>query len=129
MKKQETQRLLALVGRLTRGQRPELMDRLKAKPNAEASVEVLESVGSQAGACPHCKSQRLVRNGMAGGLQRCACGKTFNALTGTPLARLRHKDKWLEQTRALADGLTVHRAGELLGVAPSTALRWRHTAS
>ena len=49
MKKREMQRLLALVGRLTRGQRQELMDRLKAKSNAEASVEVLESVGSRPG--------------------------------------------------------------------------------
>ena len=66
---------------------------------------------------------------MADGLQRykCrACGKTFNALTGTPLARLRHKSKWLEQTRAMPDGLTVHRAAAFLGVVPSTAFRWRH---
>ena len=58
-----------------------------------------------------------MRNGMADGLQRykCrTCGKAFNALTGTPLARLRHKGKWLEQTRALADGLIVHRAAEFL---------------
>jgi transposase-like protein len=129
MKKQEMQRLLALLGRLTRGQRQELVIALKAQSNAEACVEVLESAGGPARACPHCKSQRLVRNGMADGLQRykCrTCGKTFNALTGTPLARLRHKGKWLEQTRALADGLTVHRAAEFLGVAPSTAFRWRH---
>ena len=129
MKKQEMQRLLALVGRLTRGQRQELVDRLKAQSSAEASVEVLESTGSQARLCPHCESQRLVRNGTADGLQRykCrACGKSFNALTGTPLARLRHKGKWLEQTQALADGLTVHRAAEHLDVAPSTAFRWRH---
>lgn len=121
MKKQEMQRLLALVGRLTRAQRLELVDRLKAQSNTEASVEVLESAGSQARACPHCKSQRLVRNGMPTG-----CSRTFNALTGTPLSRLRPKDKWLEQTQALADRLTVHRATEFLGVAPSTAFRWRH---
>ena len=129
MKKQEMQRLLALLGRLTRGQRQELASALKAQSNAEASIEVLESAGSQARACPHCKGHRLVRNGTADGLQRykCrACGKTFNALTGTPLARLRHKGKWLEQTRAMADGLTVHRAAEALAVAPSTAFRWRH---
>src|SRR5579864_6513230 len=106
MKKQEMQRLLALLGRLTRGQRQELASALRAQSNAEASIEVLESTGSQARGCPHCKSQRLVRNGMADGLQRykCrTCGKTFNALTGTPLARLRHKSKWLEQTRAMVD--------------------------
>ena len=101
MKKQKMQRLLALVGRLTRGRRQELVDKLKTQSNAEASVEVVESAGSQARACPHCKSERLVRNGMADGLQRykCrACAKAFNTLTGTPLARLRHKGKWLEQT-------------------------------
>jgi hypothetical protein len=70
VKKQEMPPLLALIGRLTRGQRQELVDRLKAQSNAEASVEVLESAGSQALACPHCKSQRLVRNGMTDGLQR-----------------------------------------------------------
>ncbi len=42
------------------------------------------------------------------------------------MSRLRHKGKWLGQTEALADGLTVHRAAERLGVAPSTAFRWRH---
>lgn len=129
MTKQEMQRLLVLVGRLTRTQRQQLVGKLKARSNAEASIEVLESAGGPSRACPHCKSERLVRNGMADGLQRykCrTCGKTFNALTGTPLARLRHKDKWLEQTQALADGLTVHRAAEFLGVAPSTAFRWRH---
>lgn len=129
MKKQEMKRLLALVGRLTRGQRQELVGTLQAQSNADASVEVLESTASQTRACPHCKSERIVRNGMADGLQRykCrGCGKTFNALTGTPLARLRLKGKWLAQTRALADGLTVHRAAEFLDVAPSTAFRWRH---
>jgi transposase-like protein len=129
MKKQEMKRLLALVGRLTRGQRQELVGTLQAQSNADASVEVSESTASQTRACPHCNSERIVRNGMADGLQRykCrGCGKTFNALTGTPLARLRLKGKWLAQTRALADGLTVHRAAEFLDVAPSTAFRWRH---
>ncbi len=70
-----------------------------------------------------------MRNGLADGLQRYKCrawGNTFNALSGTPLARLRHKGKWLEQARAMADGLTVHRAAEQLGVPASTAFRWRH---
>lgn len=122
-------RLLALVGRLSRGQQQELVDKLKTQSNAGVSIEVLESAGCQVRACAHCKSDRLVRNGMADGLQRykCrTCTKTFKFLTGTPLARLRHKGKWLEQTRALADGLTVHRAAESLGVAPSKAFRWRH---
>ncbi len=121
--------MLALVERLTRAQRQELVDKLKAQTSALASVEVLEAAGSQARVCPHCASHRVVRNSMANGLQRykCrGCNKTFNALTGTPLARLRQKGKWLEQTPALADGLKVHRAADFLGVAPSTAFRLRH---
>jgi hypothetical protein len=45
MMKHEMQRLLALVGRLARGQRQELVDRLKTQSNAEASVEVASSAG------------------------------------------------------------------------------------
>ena len=51
MKKQEMQRLLALVGRLTKGQRLELVDKLKTQSNVKASIEVVESAGSQARAC------------------------------------------------------------------------------
>ena len=80
-----------------------MVDPLKAQSSAEASIEVLESAGSQTRGVPALQEWRLVRNGMADGLQRykCrACDRSFNALTGTPLARLRHKSKWLEQTRA-----------------------------
>jgi len=129
MNKRDMQRLWALVERLTRTQRKELIGSLTAQTAASESVELLEAACSRHRRCPHCAGERIVRNGTADGLQRykCrGCGKTFNALTGTPLARLRHKGKWLDQTGALADGLTVHRAAERLGVAPSTAFRWRH---
>lgn len=129
MRQREMQRLLALVERLSRVQRREVLEKLRAQATASEAVELVESAGGHARGCPHCASPWVVRNGLADGLQRykCrACGKTFNALTGTPLARLRHKGKWLEQARAMADGLTVHRAAEQLGVAASTAFRWRH---
>jgi transposase-like protein len=71
----------------------------------------------------------VVRNGHADGLQRdkCrTCGRTFNALTSAPLARLRQRGKWLAQARALADGLSVRRAAAQMGVHRTTAFRWRH---
>jgi hypothetical protein len=70
-----------------------------------------------------------VRNGQARGLQRSKCrdcGKTFNALTGTPLARLRYRHRWVEQAQALVDGLSIIKATQRLDVARSTAFRWRH---
>lgn len=71
----------------------------------------------------------MVRNGTADGLQRfkCrACAKTFNALTGTPLARLRMKGKWVAQAEVLRDGLTLKQAAERLNMPHPTTFRWRH---
>ncbi len=51
---------------------------------------------------------------------------TFNALTGTPLARLRHRDKWLLQAQALDQGLSVRKAARQMGVHRTTSFRWRH---
>jgi transposase-like protein len=94
-----------------------------------AATNVIEGRVGMTPACAHCGAQRVVRNGQADGLQRykCrGCNKTFNALTGTALARLRQKGKWLTQAAVLHDGLSIHEAAERLDVAPSTALRWRH---
>jgi hypothetical protein len=69
-----------------------------------------------------------VGNGHADGLQRdkCrVCGRTFNALTGTALARLRQRETWLEQASVPEAGLRVRRAAEP-GVHRSTELRPRH---
>jgi transposase-like protein len=80
--------------------------------------------------CPRCRCPEHWRHGHANGLQRyrCrACGRTFNALTGTPLARLRHKAKWLDYCDSLLDpATTVRRAAERVGVHKNTSFRWRH---
>ena len=43
---------------------------------------------------------------------------TFNALTGTPLPRLRHRDKWLLQAQALDEGLSVRKAAARMDIEP-----------
>lgn len=129
MRDQEMKRLMSLVGKLTFGQRAKLREELFRQ---SAQAEVVQVVEGRVGArpqCPHCQTVHVVRNGQADGLQRykCrGCGKTFNALSGTPMARLRHKGKWLAQAQVLNDGLSVHAAAKKLQVAPSTAFRWRH---
>ena len=80
-------------------------------------------------ACPHCRHTPCGRWGNSHGLPRfrcAACGKTFSALTGTPLARLRHRECWAEYAQALIDGDTVRGAALRCGVHKNTALRWRH---
>jgi len=79
--------------------------------------------------CPKCHGASVVRNGQANGLQRYKCrdcGVTFNVLTGTPLARLRHREKWLQQAQVLNEGVSVRKAAARLGVHRTTAFRWRH---
>ena len=81
--------------------------------------------------CPHCGSERPVKWGRSGGLQRyrCrnpACHKTFNVLTGTPLAKLQHRDKWFDYLSCMHDSLTLRVSASRVGIDLKTAFRWRH---
>jgi transposase-like protein len=84
--------------------------------------------GAQGRQCPHCGSARVQRWGSAHGLPRyrCSgCGRTFNPLTGTSLARLRNKDKWFLFLRTLTQQKSIRKSAEICGIDNSTALRWR----
>ncbi len=79
--------------------------------------------------CPHCASHNLQRWGSVSGLPRYRCKdcrRSFNALTGTSLARLRKKERWAAHVEALTTGESVVAAAKRCGVAVSTAFRWRH---
>jgi transposase-like protein len=80
-------------------------------------------------ACPRCGGTHWYRHGRESGVQRyrCrACGKTFNSLTGTPLARLHYKERWLAYLDSMLDSHTIRRAAERIGVHRNTSFRWRH---
>ena len=129
MRQREMKRLTGALERMTPGQRKILATELMAFELRPASVTVVESRLAEVPTCPHCVGERVVKNGTARGLQRYKCrdcGKTFCALTGTPLARLDMRGKWLNQGAALRDGLTLHEVAENLNIAVSTAFRWRH---
>lgn len=129
MRQRELARLIQSLEQLTHAQRQKVSAELAGKEHQAASVAIVEGSVGVKPSCPHCGGEHVVRNGVAHGLQRykCrGCRKTFNALTTTPLARLRMKGKWLGQTAVLRDGVTITEAAETLGVARSTAFRWRH---
>ncbi len=76
-----------------------------------AGVERVEREG-----CPHCASREIVGWGRSDGLLRfrCkACGRTFNALTRTPMAHLRNKEKWLDHARAMIEGKSLAKTAAL----------------
>ena len=79
--------------------------------------------------CPHCRSDHTVRWGAAHGLprRRCvSCGRTFNILTNTPLARLRNKDRWLTFAGTLLERKSIRKSAAACGVSATTASRWHH---
>ena len=79
--------------------------------------------------CPHCGCARKHRCGQASGLQRfrcLGCGRSHNALTKTPLARLRKKECWLPYLQCVLESRTIRDAARAVHVHRTTSFRWRH---
>jgi len=119
---------LAEIDGLTAKQRQELEAVLAGRqPRAAVAAAIEERLG-EARRCPHCGGAS-VGGGQADGLRRFRCKdcrRSFNALTGTPLARLHKKERWLDFGQSLSEGETVAASAERCRVAVSTAFRWRH---
>lgn len=129
MNPKDFRKLSASVKVLTPHQRQVLMDRLQPDAQTSASYNLVENRVSEKPVCPHCGHEKVSRWGFANGLQRYRCGAcraTFNALTDTPLAGLRHKAKWIDYAKQLAEGASVRKSAAAVGVHPNTAFRWRH---
>ena len=123
------EQLWSAIDRLTERQRAALGRELARTPEERLVLAALNGPAFRPQRCPHCDGPRLQRWGMAGGVQRyrcSACLRTCNPLTGTPLARLRRRDLWLEHAGALSDGLSLRNAACRLGVHHHTTFRWRH---
>jgi len=119
---------LQRVAQLTRCQREQLLDVLRPAVDLDRACATIEAARHSL-CCPDCGGRRLHRHGYDRGLQRyrcCACKRTFNALSGTPLARLRHRAQWLGYLDGMLDGKSVRAAADALGVHRNTTFRWRH---
>jgi len=114
--------------------------RIERLARATAASQALEAlIGEKAvdltdsRRCPHCSAVGVVKHGLDDTGQqrfRCrpplGCGRTFNALTGTPLARMRKPEIWLAYAEALGERRSLDWIHEHLGIARLTAWRWRH---
>jgi transposase-like protein len=120
---------LTQIAQLTRAQCTRVLARIMPAVDQGRIAAVIEAAAAPGLCCPCCQGKQLYRHGAKSGLQRfrCrACGRTFNSLTGTPLARLRHKEKWLDFGECMLDSGSVREAAARLGVDKNTSLRWRH---
>jgi transposase-like protein len=141
---------LLAIARLSAEQRREALQALEAANGHERAPETADGAPSSAKkgggrqedalgttshervesqGCPHCAGRAIIGWGRSHGLLRfrCkSCGRTFNALTKTPMAHLRKKERWLDHARAMIEGRSLSKTAELCGVHPTTAFRWRH---
>jgi len=120
---------LAEADGLSARQREEAARVLAEPTSLSAVLALLEARIDEARRCPHCRTKGAVIRGRSNGLKRYCCkgcGRTFNALTGTALARLRKKELWSAFAEGLSDGDTVEGAAARCGVANTTSFRWRH---
>jgi len=114
---------------LNNRQRLQTLAALHPAAGLDQIIALIGQIGAAARRCPSCACERHHRHGQANGLQRyrCrACGRTFNDLSGTPLSRLRHREKWLDYLGTVLESKSVRAAAKQVGVHRNTAFRWRH---
>jgi hypothetical protein len=98
---------------LSAEQREEVQEILHGRKSSEEVTAAIEDRLTAKRCCPHCGTEGAVKRGSA------------NALTGTPLAQLRHKERWFDFAQALTDGDTVRASAGRCDIAVGTALRHR----
>ena len=123
------QALVTQLGDLSEVQRAALLAALKRKLPAAEAIELIDTRFKADPCCGHCGSRAVGKWASQNGLARYRCKdceRTFNALTGTPLAQLHRRDAWLAYAQALVDGVSLRKAAERCGIALDTSFRWRH---
>lgn len=117
------------LGKLTSRQLRKAREAIDSISLSSETATLIEAARAKSLACPHCACTRFHLHGHAHGLQRyrcTSCNKTFNPLTKTPLAHLRHKGQWLTYLQCMLDSLTVRKAAKAADVHRNTSFRWRH---
>lgn len=122
-------KLIADLENLTDHQIRYVENWLKGVDGAAALISELEQRLVDSPECPHCHSSLINRHGKVNKMQRYRCkncGKTFVATTSTPLARLRHKELWLDYMRCMLESKVLRKCAAECGINLKTSFRWRH---
>ena len=129
MKAPGFKRWFARLPALNGPQRLLVLHALRPAAGLAQIIALIEQARSADRRCPRCHGAHWHRHGHANNLQRyrCrACGRTFNDLSGTPLARLRLREKWIDYLEAMLASRPVRAAADHAGVHRNTAFRWHH---
>ena len=128
MKGEEFQALVGQLGALSEGQRAALLKSLSGAKKPDEVIRLIETQFDASPRCGHCGSALFRRWGVNAGLKRYKCkdcARTYNALTGTPLMNLKHRDRWLAYAKAMVDGVSLRKAVKRSRIDLTTAFRWR----
>ncbi|MFN3792004.1 transposase, partial [Massilia sp.] len=129
MRAQHFKKWFAKLSALNLPQRLQTLAALHPAAGLDQVIALIGQIGATRRRCPSCACERYYRHGQANGLQRyrCrACRRTYNDLSGTPLARLRMREKWLDYLASVLDSTSVRAAAKKVRVHRNTAFRWRH---
>ena len=103
-----------------------------AKPDAHDESRLLQRLKfyfDQHPVCVRCRSTHINRWGTKDGHQRYYCkdyGKTFNAMSGTPLSHLRVREKLDQYVECMNGETTLRPAARQCGVSLDTSFHLRH---
>ncbi len=120
---------LGEVEDLSETQKAELRAVLAGQPSGAAANAAIEMAVGEERPCPHCGTVGAKPNGRVRGRRRylcVGCGRSFGALTGTPLLYTRKRTAWLEYARCLVEGVSLREAASRCGICLDTAWHWRH---
>ena len=129
MKAPSFKKWFARLPALNQPQRLQTLAALHPAAGLDRVLALIGQIGAAHRRCPRCACERYHRHGQANGLQRYRCrdcGRTYNDLSGTALARLRLREKWLDYLGAVLDSTSVRVTAGQVGVHRNTAFRWRH---
>ena len=128
MKDLEFKKVLSKLEYLNRSQDRILKDELKKLDKKKIVAKSLETPIKKL-CCFYCKSKNFIRWGYQSDLQRYKCkkcNKTFNSLSGSPLAKLKRKGHWLNYSKCILLGKTIRKSAKICDISKSTSFRWRH---
>ena len=122
---------LAQIDTLTAAQREQLLAALKNPDHTStipSQVRERERRLEAERTCIHCGTTGVRKHGKTSNLSRfrCVaegCGKTYTALTGTRLARMRHRAKWALLQDCLRQRTILHETARRCGISYVTAFR------
>ena len=124
--------LLKIIKSLSQQEKAELIAFLSKSDNNNSSANCESGFNfiKQTSSCPHCKSTKIVKNGLRNSIQRFICkdcNKSFTVRTNTITEHSQKSfETWSKFIECMMNSFSVRRSAEICGINKDTAFIWRH---